>query len=115
MLGLNSIILAHYLDIYATQQTSSLRLISDYPACPGLPLDLHLAFCTKVTHYEIEPLKAPRPDGFHLIFFQRFWPTVGDTVSKFIKHVFFQWKVPSSINKTLICLIPKVANPKLVT
>ena len=30
---------------------------------------------------QMEPLKAPRPDGLPPIFFQKFWSTIGEDVS----------------------------------
>lgn len=55
----------------------------------------------------MKPFKAPGPDGFHARFFQRFWPLVSRSVTEAVHDVFHSGKVPETLNKTLIILIPK--------
>jgi hypothetical protein len=65
--------------------------------------------------FGMHPWKAPGPDGFPAGFYQKSWDVVGETVFKFVDSV---WQNPSSIadvNKTDICLIPKVDKPEYVT
>ena len=61
------------------------------------------------------PLKAPGPDGMPPIFFQHFWPLVGDeviaTILQFLNIAMF----PCHLNHTFISLIPKVKNLELVS
>lgn len=36
----------------------------------------------------MKPLKAPGPDGFHVLFFKQYWNIVGDDIWKFISDAF---------------------------
>ena len=55
----------------------------------------------------MKAFKAPRPDGIHSGFFQRFWMVVGDSVKFEVKRIFQNRKISTQLNKTLIVLIPK--------
>lgn len=57
-----------------------------------------------------QPLKAPRPDGLHPIFYQKCWSILGKSVENLCEQVFRDKKIPENINDTHIFLIPK--NPK---
>ena len=57
-----------------------------------------------------KPFKAPRLDGLHAGFFQRFWLLLGESMKKEIKFIFNTRVVPEYLNKTLITLIPKCKN-----
>ena len=61
------------------------------------------------------PLKAPGPDGMPPIFFQHFWPLVGDEVTATILQFLNTAIFPCHLNHTFISLIPKVKNPELVS
>ena len=60
-------------------------------------------------------LKAPRPDGMPPLFFQQFWPTIGDEVAEAILTCLNTGSIPPSINRTFITLIPKVKSPVRVS
>ena len=62
--------------------------------------------------FSFKPYKAPGLNGFHLVFFQRYWNIVGLSVISFIKTIFQSKKVPENLNSTLICLIPKTERPE---
>ncbi|KAA3489692.1 reverse transcriptase [Gossypium australe] len=57
------------------------------------------------------PTKAPGPDGFPAIFFQKYWHIVGKEVLGFCLGVLNEGKEVDSANMTNIVLIPKVQNP----
>ncbi|MCH81648.1 putative ribonuclease H protein, partial [Trifolium medium] len=64
--------------------------------------------------FSMSPWKAPGPDGFPAGFYQKSWDIVGRSVCDFVRKV---WTTPSEIgvvNKTDICLIPKVQHPESV-
>ncbi|KAL1174946.1 hypothetical protein V6Z11_A04G051900 [Gossypium hirsutum] len=42
----------------------------------------------KVALFDMAPLKAPGSDGFHALFFQKQWNTVGDEVCNWVKSIF---------------------------
>ncbi|KAJ0961246.1 hypothetical protein J5N97_000792 [Dioscorea zingiberensis] len=59
--------------------------------------------------------KSPRPNGLNVEFLKYFWHTIGDSITQSIQHFFNIGHMPSSWNRTHICLIPKKKNPKTVT
>ena len=61
------------------------------------------------------PLKAPAPNGIPPLFYQHFWPNIGEVVtSTIIDFLNFGLTLPK-YNETYIFLIPKVKEPKKVT
>ncbi|GAU43826.1 hypothetical protein TSUD_399190 [Trifolium subterraneum] len=69
----------------------------------------------KYAMFSMSPWKAPGPDGFPAGFYQKSWGTVGNNVCDYVRRV---WNNPSEIaavNKTDICLIPKVDHPDRVS
>lgn len=59
--------------------------------------------------------KAPGPDGLPALFFQRFWPVVGEAITNFIFQVFRTGVIPEGMNDSLITLIPKCEQPVSIT
>lgn len=57
---------------------------------------------------QMAQLKAPDVDGFHAIFFQRYWHIVGVKVSQFFLVVLNGEAELGDLNKTCIILIPKI-------
>ncbi|OMO87944.1 reverse transcriptase [Corchorus capsularis] len=68
----------------------------------------------KSAAFDMGALKAPGPDGFSGIFYQKYWEVVGDLVINAVKEFFRTGFLPQKLNKTNIVLIPKVDNPKEV-
>ena len=64
---------------------------------------------------QMAPLKALGPDGFPPLFYQKFWPSIGEDVSKAVLNCLNLGSIPSSINRTFITLIPKVNSPYVVS
>ena len=64
--------------------------------------------------WSLKAFKAPRLDGLHAGFFQRFWITVGDSVREEVKKAFRERKIPKYLNNTSIVLIPKVQGPESI-
>ena len=72
------------------------------------PSDVEILFALN----SMKVFKAPRLDGFHAGFFQRFWMVVGDSMKFEVKRIFQVRKIPTQLNKTLIALIPKQLGPE---
>ena len=70
----------------------------------------------KTTLFQIGPTKALGPDGMNVLFYQKFWHIVGDSVIIITILDFLNsgYMVPK-INQTNIVLIPKVKNPEKMT
>ncbi|KAA3472190.1 reverse transcriptase [Gossypium australe] len=57
------------------------------------------------------PTKAPGPDGFPAVFFQKYWHIVGKEVLGYCLGVLNEGREANSANTTNIVLIPKVHKP----
>ncbi|KAL5805331.1 hypothetical protein ACOSQ3_032131 [Xanthoceras sorbifolium] len=65
--------------------------------------------------FALGPNKAPGPDGFHALFFQKFWNVVGEDVSSVCLKVLNGGCSIEEFNTTNVVLIPKVKNPERMT
>lgn len=61
-----------------------------------------------------KPFKAPRPDGLHLFFYQKYWTILFTHVNHFCQKVFNTSTMPLEVNRTLLCLIPKYLNATIL-
>lgn len=57
--------------------------------------------------WNIHPLKSPGLDGFHSIFYQKYWDSVKDRLINFVKKCFKCGRIQGAVNKTFLVLIPK--------
>ena len=64
---------------------------------------------------KMEPLKALEPNKLPLLFFQKYWPNMGDEISLAVLSCLNSGSIPPSINHTFITLIPKVKSPTKVS
>lgn len=64
---------------------------------------------------QMDPLKAPGPDGFSASFFQKNWASIGEEVSQAVIHILNNGCMTKELNLTYIALIPKIVNPTCVT
>lgn len=62
-----------------------------------------------------QPLKAHGPDGLYPYFYQNYWNKVGSSVTSFCMEVFSTQQMPPEVNKTYLCLTPKVQHPTSIT
>ncbi|XP_074355726.1 uncharacterized protein LOC141695374 [Apium graveolens] len=65
--------------------------------------------------FSMHPDKSPGQDGLNPAFFQTYWCIVGTDVVQFCQHFLSTGELPSGINQTLVCLIPKVKEPQAMT
>ncbi|KAK0576526.1 hypothetical protein LWI29_019063 [Acer saccharum] len=61
--------------------------------------------------FSLGPTKAPGPDGYHAIFFQKFWHILGPDVSQVCLHVLQGEMSIREFNYTNVVLILKIPNP----
>ena len=64
---------------------------------------------------QIYPLKAPKPDRMHFLFFQHFWSTSSAVVTKTILDFLNFGISPPNFNETHITLVPKIKESKKIT
>lgn len=69
----------------------------------------------KKTLFDMALFKAPRPVGFHEAFYQRLWDVIGTDLWNLAKCFFEIGSLPKGVNDILLCLIPKVCIPEVVT
>lgn len=64
----------------------------------------------KSTMFQINPDKAPGPDGFNARFFQLHWDSIGLDMCKAVRYFFTHKKLVREINHTFLTLVPKSNN-----
>ncbi|KAL9690018.1 hypothetical protein QQ045_010411 [Rhodiola kirilowii] len=64
--------------------------------------------------FQMAPSKAPGPDGFHAMFYQKLWTLLRAKVTETIHRVFENGMMEEGMNDTLIVLILKSRHPKKV-
>lgn len=62
--------------------------------------------------FDMQPYKAPDPNGFQPLFYQKLWSKVGNEVASEVLKCLNQRVLPPELNETFIVLIPKVDNLK---
>lgn len=108
----------YFMGLFASESTSK---IDEFCSCIQGKLnqaskeELTVPF----THMEVKEalnqmhwLKAPGPDGFPALFFQRYWNLVGEDVVQKVLSILNEGVDPVSINRMFIFLIPKVKVPE---
>lgn len=61
------------------------------------------------------PEKSPGIDGLNPCFFQVCWHIISRDVTDFCRNFLEYCELPDQVNRTLVCLIPKVKQPKQVS
>ncbi|GKB11447.1 putative RNA-directed DNA polymerase, eukaryota, reverse transcriptase zinc-binding domain protein [Tanacetum coccineum] len=59
--------------------------------------------------------KSPGPYGFTFAFYKRYWNTLKNDIMAYVRGFFDSGYIPSGCNSSFITLIPKVANPLMVS
>ncbi|KAG7559082.1 Reverse transcriptase domain [Arabidopsis thaliana x Arabidopsis arenosa] len=62
--------------------------------------------------FEMNPTKAPGPDGMTALFYQRFWPIISEDLLTTVRSFFTTGTLDPRLNMTNICLVPKAGRPK---
>ncbi|KAG7594365.1 Zinc knuckle CX2CX4HX4C [Arabidopsis thaliana x Arabidopsis arenosa] len=62
--------------------------------------------------FEMNPTKAPGPDGMTALFYQRFWPIISEDLLTTVRSFFTTGTLDPRLNMTNICLVPKAGMPK---
>lgn len=102
--------------LYTKDTCPTYRNMEDYKFS-AIHGNMHVTLSKKFTRTEVYqaleemgPFKAPRPDGFQALFFQRNWNIVGNSVYNTYLQILNEVETTKEINKTVIVLITKVEN-----
>ena len=68
----------------------------------------------KFALFNMAPMKAPGPNGLHVVFLQSQWDIVGKSIYDLILKIVEETKLVRNLNETLLVLIPKTENPELM-
>jgi len=69
----------------------------------------------KASIFQMNPDKAPGPDGFNAFFFQKNWEIVKDSVIQAVLHFFRTGRILKQLNHTFLTLIPKTNEASSLT
>ncbi|CAM8905799.1 unnamed protein product [Rhodiola kirilowii] len=64
--------------------------------------------------FQMYPTKAPGPDGFSALFYQKSWPLLKEKVTQSVLDMLNSRKLEEGLNKTVITLVPKCRSPKKI-
>nr|GFB88568.1 RNA-directed DNA polymerase, eukaryota, reverse transcriptase zinc-binding domain protein [Tanacetum cinerariifolium] len=109
----------HFSNRFSLPDWSCIPLVDQFPSLLSLEFANDLE--VDVTSDEIKKAiwecgldKSPRPDGFTLEFFRRFWSIVGEDVILAVKEFFSSGVISNGCNSSFIALISKVLDAKLI-
>ena len=118
--GISNILVDYYQQLFTSSNTSMIKDVVAHIPC-SITDELNVVLFADFTREEVvmalkqmEPLKAPGPDGLPPLFFQHYWHAVGDDVTEAVLSCLSMGVIPSFINPTFINLIPKVKSPTKV-
>lgn len=118
--GVQQVILRYFEDIYSSRATGEcisdriqFRKISEHQGHELIrPI---VEDEVKNAVFAMHPEKSPGIDGLNPAFFQTYWDIVRSDVVAFCQEFFTTGELPEGVNRTLVCHIPKVKNPKQVS
>ena len=83
--------------------------------------EMNASLTSEFTALEVEvalkqmaPLKAPGPDSMPPLFYQSYWPLLGNDVTQSVLHFLNSGSLPATLGHSFVTLIPKVKNPESV-
>ncbi|XP_043724222.1 uncharacterized protein LOC122671183 [Telopea speciosissima] len=115
-----SILCTYFQELYASEPINNTALNSVLDVVqPIVGDDINNMLClvpsSKEVHdalFRMAPLKSPGPDGLPPLYFQKYWEVVKDDLVALVEEFFITGHIPKELNKTFICLIPKVKAPE---
>ena len=119
--GISNILIDYYQQLFISSNPSMIEAIVEQIPCSindEINEELLANFTREevvVTLKQMEPLKAPGPDGLSPLFFQHYWHAVEDDMTEAVLSCLSMGVIPPSINRTFITFIPKVKSPTKVS
>ena len=62
--------------------------------------------------FGMKPFKAPGPNGFQPLFYQKYWEVVSPSLIQLVRNVLEGVEFPEGLNDAFLVLIPKMDNPQ---
>ena len=117
---IKNIVVDYYQSLFSSSSPSELDKILD-KVQPSVTEPMNLTLLKDFSREEVElalnqmePITALGPDGMPPIFYQSFWPSIGDDVCSAVLDCLHNCRIPNEINHTHIALIPKVKSPERI-
>ncbi|XP_048491336.1 uncharacterized protein LOC125492674 [Beta vulgaris subsp. vulgaris] len=109
-----------FMDILSTKHSSSLlnsSFISPVALASEDALSLgKLVSLEELSHVikSMSPIKSPGPDEIQPVFYQQYWEDLHEPIVSFVNKCLVEGRIPESINKSYLCLIPKKSAPSTI-
>ncbi|PWA88350.1 hypothetical protein CTI12_AA119100 [Artemisia annua] len=117
---LNDLIRNHFASIYSSSGARDIDDVLSSVQC-AVTDNINLSLEAHVIDVEISraikqlgAYKALGEDGYPGLFFQKYWSIVGASVSNVVRQFFISGVMLPLLNKTLVVLILKIANPEKI-
>lgn len=118
--GIRNIIVEYFSDLFKSSGVS--ELLSEREEVQQVSVQQNEKLVKPVSIEEVRlatfsmhPDKSPGIDGLNPCFFQTYWNVVGEDVVECCQKFMLTGDLPSEVNRTVVCLIPKVKQPRKVT
>lgn len=95
-----------------TERERVRTLTEEQNRCLGVPITSEEV---KIAIFSMHPEKSPGVDGLNPTFFQTYWSIVGMDMTVFCQNFFSTGELMDDVNRTLVCLILKIKEPKRMT
>lgn len=113
-------ILNHFSEVYKSDNPSDMTGVINL--IPSLVTEeMNLSLLEPVSDLEIKnavfslgALRAPGPDGFNGLFYQKNWDCVKNDICLAVRGFFEGGMIPDELNETTVTLIPKVPLPESI-
>lgn len=110
--------MAFYTDLFTSTRPKHLEEVIDV-ILEVVTTKMNASLTSEFTALEVEealkqmaPLKAPGPDGMPPLFYQSYWPLLGNDVTQSVLHFLNSGSLPAALGYSFVTLIPKVKNPE---
>lgn len=119
---MESLAIAYFKRLYSMEDVEAVVDKLPPDGFEQLTVEEKLSLNRSVSAVEVETVvrgmgkyKAPGPDGYQPVFYQRCWDTVGTSVIGFVLEFFATGSLPPETNDVLLVLIAKVSKPESIT
>lgn len=121
-LAVKQMVVQYWEQLFTEEEPNAL-IANFVPGCfPAIPtedwatLTRPYARCkVRAAIMSMKPYKAPGPDGFQPVFYQRFWNLIEPSVTRTVMDILEGKTFPKNLNKAFLVLIPKEEEPHFVT